>query len=112
MSGFKDLIGFTPETEEVMMGPGGAGVVLHGLSKNPATTATLTFSGNVSIDGCGKLVADGHNYTIDKRPGSLQVTVQNEPHPIVLTEVRHDIDSSGDFAVLAGDKFFVFKGGI
>jgi hypothetical protein len=29
-----------------------------------------------------------------------------------LTEVRHDIDSSGDFAVLAGDKFFVFKCGI
>ncbi len=30
----------------------------------------------------------------------------------MLTEVRHDIDSSGDFAVLAGDKFFGFKGGI
>ncbi len=85
MSGFKDLIGFTPETEEAMMGPGEAGVVLHGLYKNPATTATLTFSGRVSIDGCGKLVPDGHNYSIDKRPGSVRVTVENEPHPIVLT---------------------------
>jgi len=85
MSGFKDLIGFTPEVEEEMMGPGGAGVILQGLYKNPATTATLAFSGNVVIGGCGKLVADGHGYTIDKRPGSVRITVENEPNPIVLT---------------------------
>src|SRR6185369_17619341 len=85
MSGFKDLIGFTPEVEEEMMGPGGAGVILQGLYKNPATTATLAFSGNVVIGGCGKLVADGHGYTIDKRSGSVRITVENEPNSIVLT---------------------------
>jgi hypothetical protein len=85
-SGFMDMIGFNAATEEALVGPGRAGVVLIGLYKNPATTATLSFgAGNVSIQGCGKLVAEDHNYTLDKRPGSLQVTVQNEPHTILLT---------------------------
>src|SRR5216683_500659 len=86
MSGFMDLVGFGDKAKESFMGPGRAGVVLSGLYKNPATTTSLSFNeGSVAINGCGKLVADGHNYTIDKRPGSLQVTVENEPHPIMLT---------------------------
>jgi len=86
MSGFKDLIGFTPETEEEFTGPGRAGVVLSGLYRNPATVTTLGFGETgVIIGACGRLVDDSHNYTIDKRPGSLRVTVDNEPNPIVLT---------------------------
>jgi hypothetical protein len=86
MSGFMDLVGFGDKAQESFMGSGRAGVVLSGLYKNPATTTSLGFNeGSVAINGCGKLVADGHNYTIDKRPGSLQVTVENEPHPIMLT---------------------------
>jgi hypothetical protein len=86
MSGLMDLVGFNNEAKEAIAGPGRAGVVLSGLYKNPAATVTLTFGdGDVSLDGCGKLVAGKHNYTIDKRPGSLRVTVENEPHPIVLT---------------------------
>jgi hypothetical protein len=86
MSGFKDLIGFTPEAEEELTGPGKAGVVLSGLYKNPATVTTLGFGeSGATIAGCGKLVHDSHNYTIDKRPGSVRVTVDNEPNPIVLT---------------------------
>jgi hypothetical protein len=90
MSGLMDLVGFNTETKEAIAGPGRAGVVLSGLYKSPATTTTLGFGENgVSIDGCDKLVADSHNYTIDKRPGTLKVTVENEPHPIVLT-IRPD----------------------
>ncbi len=86
MSGFMDMIGFNAEAEESLVGPGRAGVVLSGLYKNPATTTTLDFGeGGVSINGCGKLVADPHNYAIEKRPGSVRVTVENEPNPIVLT---------------------------
>lgn len=86
MSGFMDLVGFGDKAQEALMGPGRAGVVLSGLYKNPATTASLGFNeNNATINGCGKLVADDHSYTIDKRPGSLHVTVDNEPHPIVLT---------------------------
>src|SRR6266702_7544537 len=81
-----DLIGFGTKTQEALSGPGRAGVVLSGFYKNPATTAALGFGeNNVSINGCGKLVADPHNYTIDKRPGSIRVTVENEPSPIMLT---------------------------
>ena len=86
MSGAMDLIGFGTKTQEALSGPGRAGVVLSGFYKNPATTAALGFGeNNVSINGCGKLVADPHNYTIDKRPGSIRVTVENEPSPIMLT---------------------------
>jgi hypothetical protein len=85
ISGFKDLIGFTPEVEESFMGPGAAGAVLSGQYRNPAIVTSLNFNGGVTIDGCGKLVADPHHYAIDKRPGSLRVTIDNEPNPIVLT---------------------------
>src|SRR6266568_1585168 len=86
MSGLMDLVGFNAETKEAIAGPGRAGVVLSGLYKSPATTTTLGFGENgVSIDGCGKLVADSHNYTIDKRPGSIRITVDNEANPIMLT---------------------------
>jgi hypothetical protein len=84
-SGFMDLIGFGDKEQEELIGPGGAGVVLSGIYKNGATTTSLAFNGPVSIDGCGKLVSDPHQYTIDKRSGSVRITVENEPNPIVLT---------------------------
>jgi hypothetical protein len=34
------------------------------------------------------------------------------PQQPALAQVRHDIDSSVDFAVFAGDKLFGLKGGI
>ena len=85
-AGFMDMIGFGADVQESLTGPGKAGVVLSGLYKDPATVTTLGFADDaVSINDCGKLVADGHNYTVEKMPGSLRVTVENEPRPIVLT---------------------------
>ncbi len=85
-AGFKDLIGFGAEAEESLMGPGRAGVVLKGFYKNAATVTALNFDENgVSINGCGKLVDDSHNYSIEKRSGSVRITIDNEPNPIVLT---------------------------
>ena len=82
-AGFFDMIGFHPDE---LIGPGRAGVVLSGSYRNPATTTSLNFGPDtVGIAGCGKLVADGHSYTIEKRPGSLRVHVDNEPQPFVLT---------------------------
>ncbi len=84
-AGFKDLIGFGAEAEESLMGPGRAGVVLKGFYKNAATVTALNFDeGGVSINGCGKLVDDSHNYSIEKRSGSVRITIDNEPNPIVL----------------------------
>jgi hypothetical protein len=85
-AGIMDLAGFGAETQESLMGPGRAGVVLKGFYKSPATVTTLNFDeGGVSIDGCGKLVADSHNYSIEKRSGLVRLTIENEPNPIVLT---------------------------
>jgi hypothetical protein len=85
-SGVMDLIGFGSEAQEEFTGPGRTGVVLSGMYKNPATVTSLGFGENgVFINGCGKLVDDSHGYTIEKRPGSIRVTVENEPNPIVLT---------------------------
>ena len=86
MSGFMDMVGFGAEAQEELTGPGKAGVVLSGVYKNPATVTILGFGeSGVTIGGCGKLVDDLHNYTIDKRPGSVRITVDNEPKPIELT---------------------------
>src|SRR5260370_511236 len=77
MSGFMDMVGFGAEAQEELTGPGRAGAVLSGPYKNPATVTTLGFGeGGVTIGGCGKLVDDSHNYSIDKRPGSIRVTVE------------------------------------
>ena len=95
-AGFMDMIGFHPEE---LTGPGRAGVVLSGRYRNPATTASLDFGPDaVSIADCGKLVADGHAYSIEKRPGSLRVVVQNEPQPVVLA-MRPDGGLAGPGAV-------------
>jgi hypothetical protein len=86
MSGFMDMVGFGTEAQEELTGPGKAGVVLSGLYENPSTVITLNFSeGGASIGGCGKLVDDSRSYSIDKRPGSTHITLDNQPNPIVLT---------------------------
>jgi hypothetical protein len=85
-AGIMDMAGFGAEAQESLLGPGRAGVVLKGFYKSPATVTTLNFNEDVvSIDGCGKLAADSHNYSIEKRSSSVRITVENEPNPIVLT---------------------------
>jgi hypothetical protein len=85
-AGIMDLAGFGAEAQESLMGPGRAGVVLKGLYKNPSTVTALNFDdASVSLNGCGKLVDDAHNYSIEKRSGLVRITIENEPNPIVLT---------------------------
>jgi hypothetical protein len=84
-AGIMDMIGFGDEAQESLLGPGKAGVVLKGFYKNPATVTALSFDeASVSINGCGNLVDDAHNYRIEKRSGSVRITIDNEPNPIVL----------------------------
>jgi len=87
-AGLMGMIGFGAKTMDALTGSGVAGVVLSGLYKSPATTATLGFGpGNVTINGCGKLVSEGHGYVIEKRPGApYRITVANEPAPIQLAQ--------------------------
>ena len=84
-TGFMDMFGMgslTASTSE----PARSGVVLSGLYHNPNTLAAIDFGPDrAAIQNCGKLVAEGHAYTIRKTPGSTEVIVANEPRPIVLT---------------------------
>jgi len=85
-AGVKDLIGFGSDADESMFGSGRAGVVLNGVYKNGATVTSLGFDEDgVFIHDCGKLVDDAHNYTMEKRAGSVRITIANEPNPIVLS---------------------------
>ena len=85
-AGIMDLAGFGADAQESLMGPGRAGVVLKGLYKNPSTVTALNFDdASVSLNGCGKLADDAHNYSIEKRSGLVRITIDNEPSPIVLT---------------------------
>jgi hypothetical protein len=84
-AGMMDMIGFGAEAQESLLGPGRAGVVLKGFYKSPTTVTTLNFDeASVSLNGCGKLADDPHNYSIEKRSGLVRITVENEPNPIVL----------------------------
>ncbi|HSE25010.1 MAG TPA: hypothetical protein VLB68_25340 [Pyrinomonadaceae bacterium] len=85
-AGIMDLAGFGADAQESLMGPGRAGVVLKGVYKNPSTVTALNFdAASVSLNGCGKLADDAHNYSIEKRSGLVRITIDNEPSPIVLT---------------------------
>ena len=85
-AGIMDLAGFGADAQESLMGPGRAGVVLKGLYKNSSTVTALNFDdASVSLNGCGKLADDAHNYSLEKRSGLVRITIDNEPSPIVLT---------------------------
>lgn len=83
-AGLMGLVGL--DTTKSLLGPSRAAVVLSGVYHNRGTLANINFSSDsAAIQDCGKLVADGHGYTIRKSPNSLEVLIQNEPRPIVLS---------------------------
>lgn len=62
------------------------GVVLIGSFRSRSELPGLSFGvGTATVENCGTLVADSHNYTIRKSGGATQVIVANEPDNIVLT---------------------------
>jgi hypothetical protein len=86
VGGLLSMVGMDSGTMQAITGPGRSGVVLSGLYHNPNTLAAISFSDNTAaIQDCGKLVADGHGYTIHKSPAALDVVIQNEPRPIQLS---------------------------
>ncbi len=86
VGGLMDMVGFGADTMKELTGPARTGVVLSGLYHNPNTLAAISFdTDSAAIQDCGKLVADGHAYTIHKSPTSLGIVIQNEPRPIQLS---------------------------
>jgi hypothetical protein len=85
MGGILSMAGMDSGTMEAITGPGRAGIVLSGLYHSSSALAAINFgTDSAAIQDCGKLVADGHSYTLNKGPNSLEIIIQNEPRPIHL----------------------------
>jgi hypothetical protein len=99
MGGILSMAGMDSGTMESITGPGRAGIVLSGLYHSPSALAAIDFNADsAAIQNCGKLVADGHNYTLHKGPNSLEILIQNEPRPIQLS-MRSDGSLAGPGSV-------------
>jgi hypothetical protein len=63
------------------------GVILVGMyhSRTDLPEVGLTWDGKATLQNCGNLVDDSHRYTIRKSGDALQIVVDNEPDPIVLS---------------------------
>lgn len=62
------------------------GVVLIGNYHSRSELPSLNFgAGAATLEDCGKLVADPHDYTIRKSGGAILLVLANEPNDIVLT---------------------------
>jgi hypothetical protein len=63
-----------------------AGVVLVGSYHSRSELPSISFgNGAATIQDCGTLVPDAHDYTLRKSGSTVQVVLANEPEPIVVT---------------------------
>ena len=63
-----------------------AGVVLVGTYHSRSHLPSLSFgNGSATIQDCGSLVPDNHDYTLRKSGNTVQLVLTNEPEPIVVT---------------------------
>src|SRR6266852_6393356 len=89
--GVMDMAGVDTDS---MKGPTPHGVVMNGTYTNGLGLAMSFSLETVGVTGCGKLVPDGHSYTITKNPGQLLINVKNDPSSFVLA-MRDDGKLSG-----------------
>ena len=62
------------------------GVVLAGDYHSRTDHPSLSFgAGSVTLQDCGSLVAEDHNYSVRKSGSAVQLVLDNEPNPIVVT---------------------------
>jgi hypothetical protein len=94
-SGFMDMAGVNADA---MKQPGPSGVVMNGSYSNSSGLSVWFGPKSFSLNGCGKLVPNGHAYTIRKQPNQLQIDVQSTPSAFVLS-VGNDGKLSGPAAV-------------
>src|SRR5215813_12481766 len=62
-----------------------AGVVLNGVYQESGGMWLNFGTATFTLTGCGKLVPNGHSYTISKRPNQLLINVKSEPTAFVLS---------------------------
>jgi len=62
-----------------------AGVVSNGVYQESGGPWLNFGTATFTLTGCGKLVPNGHSYTISKRPDQLLINVKSEPTAFVLS---------------------------
>jgi hypothetical protein len=71
-----------------------AGVTMNGTYQGEAGLSLNFGPENFSLNACGKLVPNGHPYTIVKKPNQLLINVKSEPTAFVLS-MKNDGSLSG-----------------
>jgi hypothetical protein len=71
-----------------------AGVTLNGWYRGGAGLGLNFGPESFSLNGCGKLVPNGHPYTITKKPNQVLINVKSEPAAFVLS-MKNDGSLSG-----------------
>ena len=76
------------------------GIVFSGTYHSRSELPSLSFGiGSATLENCGSLVAEDHNYTLRKSGITLQLILQNEPDPTVVT-MHPDGTLSGPGSIL------------
>ena len=85
LTGLTDLAHMAGVDIGAVKGPEFSGIVVNSLYQG-AGGVWLTFAEQTfTLNGCGKLVPNGHSYTITKKGNQLLITVRNEPNQFVLS---------------------------
>ena len=81
-TGFSDMVGVNIDPTVITAGP--AGLRMGGIYQGGGVTLGFTDI-NVELRGCGTLIAEGRAYSVSRRGDQLDVTIRNDPKPLVVT---------------------------
>jgi len=84
-SGLMDMAGVNRDGIGAIKESEISGVAMNGSYQSGAEMGLDFGLQSVSFKGCGKLVPNGHSYTITKKPNQLLINVKSEPAPFVLS---------------------------
>jgi hypothetical protein len=84
-TGLMDMAGMAGVDMNPVKASEPAGVVLNGGYQESGGLWLNFEPGSASLNGCGKLVPNGHSYTITKRSNQLLITLKNDPSQFVLS---------------------------
>jgi hypothetical protein len=93
-TGLTDMAGVDANALNPIGGSQFAGVIMNGSYQGVAGLWLSFGSESLSLNGCGKLVPNGHSYTITKKPNQLLINVKSEPSAFVLS-MKNDGSLSG-----------------
>src|SRR5215813_5435961 len=84
-TGLMDMAGLDASAISPLGGTQFNGLIMNGSYQGTAGLWLSFGPQSLSLNGCGKLVPNGHAYTIIKRPNQLLINVGSDPTPFVLS---------------------------